>query len=1185
MQLGVLGPLQVQRGDHEPVSLGGPRPRAVLAALALRAGRPVSVDRLIDEVWGSDLPAAPNRTLTTVVSRLRTALGDPDAVVSDGAGYRLDLDPDAVDAHRFERLVEQGHRALADGDPATATRLLREGLDLWRGEPLADLADIPLCDWVRPRLDELRLQALAARIEADLLLGDCEQLAWELVGLRSEHPLNEALAALQMRVLVATGRRSDALAVYKQTRDRLADDLGIDPGEELARLHLAILRDEPLNEGTARTPRRTSPEPARSPESAPAAQVPLALLAPATAGYVGRDEVLQRIRHAWRSVRAGDGAQGVLLVGEPGVGKTRTAAELTREVHEAGGLVLVGHCDEELSTPYQPFVEALDWQTAHAPELPLGRLASELARLVPELSDRRPDLGPPVDSEPQIEQHRLFEAVTAWLASVSSPNGLLLVIDDLHWGSPPTLQLLQHVLRGLTRSPDARVLLLTTHRDTDVDEHHPLASTLAELRRSAQAEQLPLHGLTPDETRRLITQVAGAGDGDDELLPLIHDPTRGNPYFATELLAHLTDVGAVRLEQGQWRVARSRDVDVPAGVREVVARRLARLTEATNELLQLASLTVGDLQVPVLQELMGTSLEAVLDAVDEALTARLVESRTAAGIRFTHGLVRTAIAERLSPTRRRHLHGRIADAIEAIEPTRVSELAHHTALAAPLDGRWLRAATHAVAAGEEALARRATDDAGHWFGQALELLGHATDTDEHLALRARCGLGEVQRDRGDPAHRETLLDVSRHALDTGHLDLAARAAIATSRLMLSLVGAVDTERIAVFEQLLALGDQLPEADWVRLSALLAAELTFDPSQVSRRLELADRTVTRAAELADPALEAWVRCITTHTVMVPDRIGELPVDLQRTVLIADRTRDPLLRTMSRFYAAMTLMGVGDYDEARSRAHEAVDLAREECNPIAQWMTSALAVQFLLYDGELEAGRIRNAECLERGMDLDQPDAAAWWGGVESLLGALDGTMGTLAEPLGDFADQHPDMPIWRAGQALALTHRGRDEQARSLLAQHELLHPEAFPEDWLQLSSFATLARLAAELDLADLGEALHTALDPYRGCWAHTTVMTLMPCELALAMAAIAAGWHDRAVTDARQGRELLAARELYSHLPFAALYLARALLGRGGSDDLVEARQVAADGVAEARRMGMDLLVPRLEEVGRAAS
>jgi hypothetical protein len=874
----------------------------------------------------------------------------------------------------------------------------------------------------------------------------------------------------------------------------------------------------------------------------------------------------------------------VLLVGEPGVGKTRTAAELMHRVHDEGGLVLLGHCDEELSTPYQPFVEALDWQTTHAPELPLGRLASELARLVPDLPRRRPDLGAPVSSESQIEQHRLFEAVTAWLAAASADRGLLLVVDDLHWASPPTLQLLQHALRGIAQDPDARVLVLTTHRDTDVDERHPLAATLAELRRIAPTEQVHMDGLSPDETRELITQIAGSGDGDDELLPLVHGPTRGNPYFATELLAHLTETGAVRLEQGRWRVASTEDVDVPAGVRDVVSRRLGRLTDTANELLQLASLTVGDASVPVLQELMDTGIDAVLDAMDEALTARLVETSAPGSIRFAHGLVRSAVAGRISSTRRRHLHGRIADVLEQIAPGGFSELAHHAALAAPVDGRWRRAATHAVAAGEQALGRRATADAHNWFEQALELLDRAPEPDEQLALRAHCGRGEAQRDRGEPAHRQTLLEVSRRALDAGHVELACRAAIATSRLMLSLVGDVDRERIEVFERLLSLEGRLPEEDRVRLSALLAAELTFDPSQVRRRLELADRTVAEAARLGDPALEAWVRCITTHTIMVADRIDDLPAYQQRTLTLADRTDDPLLRTMSRFYAAMALLGVGDVDSARQRSQEAVELAREECNPIAQWMTSVLAVQFLAYDGDLDGCRGRNAECLEAGLALDEPDAADWWGGIETTLAAVDGTIAAFVEPLGEFADQHPDMPIWRVGQALAAAEAGDHRRAHDLLVDHGLLRPDAVPQDWLQLSAFALLARVADELELADLGAAMLDVLEPHRGRWAHVTLMIVLPCELALALAATAAGQWDQAVADARTGHELLQARGVQSHLPFASLCLARALVGRGTAQDLVEARQVAAGGAAGARRMGMELLVPRLESVGRAA-
>ena len=244
----VLGPVDAFV-DGRPAQLA-PRPRAVLAVLLLHAGQVVSVPRLIDAVWGDDPPNTAANVLQGYVSALRKALGR-DAVETREPGYVLRLEPDALDLHRFERLATDGARALGDDRPDAAAELLREALDLWRGGALGDIA---VGDVLRPaaaRLDELRLVALERLLEADLACGRQREVVAELEALVAEHPLRERPPALLMLALYRCGRQADALAVYRATRTRLVNELGLEPGAPLQELEGAILRHDPSLDGPA----------------------------------------------------------------------------------------------------------------------------------------------------------------------------------------------------------------------------------------------------------------------------------------------------------------------------------------------------------------------------------------------------------------------------------------------------------------------------------------------------------------------------------------------------------------------------------------------------------------------------------------------------------------------------------------------------------------------------------------------------------------------------------------------------------------------------------------------------------------------------------------------------------------------------------------------------------------------
>src|SRR4051812_8886787 len=368
------------------------------------------------------------------------------------------------------------------------------------------------------------------------------------------------------------------------------------------------------------------------------------------AGRVAEHDVLLT---AWKE--AAEGARRVVLVsGEPGVGKTRLVTELVKTAHDQGALLLWGRCAEELDVPYQPFAEALRHYVHSVPanrlREQLGPLGGELTRLIPDLSHLVAGLAEPVRTETETERHRLFEAVTDLLESVSRTTPIVLVLDDVHWADKPSLLLLRHVLRRPSPMP---LLILATYRDTDLDRSHPLSDVLADLRREPGVERLDLQGLDPGEVTAFMESAAGhtLEESALELSAAVHQETQGNPFFIGEMLLHLAESGLIVQRDGRWTSdVTLAEVGIPEGIREVVGRRLSRLSDAANRALTIAAVIGPEFDVGLIEALSGLSSDELFDALDEATRAAIAREVAGAFGRyaFAHALVRSTLYEELS---------------------------------------------------------------------------------------------------------------------------------------------------------------------------------------------------------------------------------------------------------------------------------------------------------------------------------------------------------------------------------------------------------------------------------------------------------------------------------------------------------------------------------------------------------
>ena len=648
VDLGVLGPL-VLHVHGAPVALPARAERTLLAALALRRGRPVPADRLAEDVWGDDLPATWRKGVQVGVSRLRRRLADthPDAaglVVTAADGYALSLDPDGIDAVRLERAADEGRRLLARGEAERAHATLQAGLALWRGAPFPELAERAGGQAEGARLTEIR-DALTDRwYEATIERGDVDAAIAGLEASLVEDPLRERRWSLLMLALYRAGRQNDALRAFQRARTVLAEELGLAPGPELRQLEAAILAHDPAleaatrrhlvaaghlepdgspaapaapaGEAPARTGRTTPPPPRRDPLGDPLEWArPLTRLP-----RRGRADELDRLLGAWGRVAAGQGGM-VTLTGDPLSGKSRLAAELALAAEADGALVLAGRCVPGMG----------------------------LASFVGTAATR--DLVPIDDLVPGSAQAFTLGLEVAAMAYEEAAKGrpVLAILDDAHHADPEVINLFRHLAeRPVAGDASLPAAALVVQR---AGQRPPpgMAEWLAQGRRLPVHEDVTVAPLDAPAAAAVLADCLGDEHPAPE--PELHAVAAragGRPGYLVELGLHLRRGG---------------DPDeVPPTLRALVEAHLGAQDDVVQRVVQAAAVTGPRFAVATAATAAGLDEDTTLDALERAVAARLLDEVDGAPGEhaFCAEADRLVLLGRLTNARRAVIEGRLA---------------------------------------------------------------------------------------------------------------------------------------------------------------------------------------------------------------------------------------------------------------------------------------------------------------------------------------------------------------------------------------------------------------------------------------------------------------------------------------------------------------------------------------------
>jgi DNA-binding CsgD family transcriptional regulator/tetratricopeptide (TPR) repeat protein len=701
---------------------------------------------------------------------------------------------------------------------------------------------------------------------------------------------------------------------------------------------------------------------------------------------VGRERELTTFAGLLENARSGHSGV-VLVVGEPGIGKTSLLLELARRARGDEWHVLLGHAYEsEGMPPYLPFIEALrDYLRTCRPEEArtyLDGVTPDALRLLPDLASR---LAPPSSAQstpspgrdrrdPEGARYRLFESVCGVLLNIarSPPNGLLVCLDDLHWADPPTLQLLLHLVRRLD---EAALLLVCSYRSTASGASPALSDALAELSRERLRQRLVLNELSRDELDALVTNLGGATS--PAVVDMIHGQTGGNPFFVHELVRHLQDQGR-DLSRTDLATA---DWGVPEGINQVIGKRLSRLSRQAIELLQ-ASAVVGEpLTFHVLGAMLNLEPLALLDTLEEALGSGLLREQRDQ-YHFSHALVRQTVYRGLTAARRKRLHLAVAAALERVHAAaldrHLSELAIHHVRAGEL-GPPEKTLDYAERAGDAANAVLAYEEAvAHWQTALQQMDRQEVELGRRARLLERLGdlmyLAGIDYDAGI-AHLERALQLYE---ELGQPDRVAHVHSRLGSALSALPESWDLPRAAEHycraETILAKGP--PSSALGYVYAGLAQVAVWDV-RIHDGLEVSAKALDLAERLHDEVLWAHAAMTRGSHLFSSGRISEGMGLLHRAWQTADRLNDPVV-FLAAFLGSAFAHWIGDPPELQQWSDRELARPRLQHAPGQRTRFVARLAAARALTGDLQTARSLVSTV---GVSYDAWDALFWLGDWE------------------------------------------------------------------------------------------------------------------------------------------------------------------------------------------------------------
>jgi DNA-binding CsgD family transcriptional regulator len=919
--------------------------------------------------------------------------------------------------------------------------------------------------------------------------------------------------------------------------------------------------------------------------------------------FVGRERELRQLRSAFEAAATGHGGL-VLLVGEPGIGKTALCEQLGSFVAGRSGLPLVGHCYEEGSAgvPYQPFVEAFECYArehgADALRSALGPAASDIARLVPSVRDVL-QVELTAAGNPKDDRVRLLRAVLECLRRLGEAHPLLLVLEDLHDADRGTLDLLVYLARNLARAP---VLLVGSYRDVEVDRAHPLAAALAELRRTSHVERLQLGELSVDEVQRLLAS-SSQQTIPRPLAELVHRRTGGNPLFAHELLRFVLAEQLVEQRDGALRRVGDESVAgrMPEGLRDVVGKRLSRLSTKTNQVLGVASVIGREFQLDVLRRVCARSEDELESALEEAAAAGIVQERSVVGAtityRFSHAFFQQTLYEEIIAPRRIRLHHQVARVLEDVHAPRLNEhaaeLAEHYAFSSDTNDL-----ARAVEYGQLA-AKRATDVFA--YGEAarqLERALHVQDLVDPPDLAKRCDLlaafGEALALAGDT--QRAISQIAPEALGLAERLADQHRAFRVCRVV------VDAYEARGGESSASTPDYL---EWAERACLYAEPDSIERAHADLALANAWVVRRRLAEARTLRLEALTiarrwgdpEALFQSAFYVIAGFGTNPPEYwaERVRLADEATHWPREgvsgRSLERvlWHAGLIALAEGDRARAVELWSQLADLARR-----TQLETAELAVLegdawLAIVDGRLQEAWLLLDRFIARGEELGAPLRAREYSLTQFVA---------LAEYLGraeDFLTFLEDYFIARGGagrrskagmtfQAVGLALAGRANEARSLAGP--LLDEESATsgDDAVDISALLLLLQCANILQHREATRALAARL----ACLAHLSMGDFILTIVARQLGAAAVLNRDRVAARAYYAQALETGGKIgfRPDLALTRLQFAEMLLEEGERSEAREHLELALPEL-EAMHMqpALERALGRMQLVHRRAS